>query len=147
MARSTIEPIDSQPELNRTWQRVRAGLLVEGGLISPEVTTAWQEAVRDGDFDPDRCADEILAEDPGETADAQLERRSGVLLRELLMAPLMTKSRRRGSRKVKTGAAMLVSQLFVLAVWGGLFLAGILLLRLREFSIDAFLDRALSVFH
>ena len=147
MARSTIESIDSQPELDRTWQRVRAGLLVEGGLISPEVTTAWQEAVKAGAFDPDRCADEILAEDPGATADAQLERRSGVLLRELVMAPLMSKSRRRGNRKVKTGAAMLLSQVFMLAVWGGLFLVGVLLLRLRDFSIDEFLDRALSVFH
>ncbi len=153
MARSKIEPIDessqdeSLPPLSPTWKRVRAGLLVEGGLIDAEVTRAWQEAVRDGDFDPDQCADEILEEDPGPMADAQLERRSGVLLRELLMAPLAAGGRRRGGRKVKTGAAVLLSQLFMLAVWGGLFFAGILLFRVQEYSVDVFLDKILSIFH
>ncbi|MFT5284297.1 MAG: hypothetical protein ACI8TQ_000453 [Planctomycetota bacterium] len=146
MARSTIEPIEVALLTSVPCKRVRAGLLAEAGLVSPEVIEACQETVKIGEFDPDDCTLQILAEDPGPEVDAQIERRSGMLLRELLMAPLAASAAKRGKRKAKSGAALLLSQLFMLAIWGGLFLAGVLLLRLKDFSVDGFLDGLLGIF-
>lgn len=145
--RSRIEPLGRRASSSKTRDRVRAGLLVEGGHVPTEISRVWQEAVRDGEFDADSAAAEILAADPGPSVDEALERRSAVLMRDLVMAPLVASGRRRGRSRVKSGSALLLSQLYLLLVWGGLFLAGVLLLRLRGVSMDGFLDRLLAVFH
>ena len=52
------------------------------------------------------------------------------------------------SRRPAAGAlALLVSQIYLLIVWGGLLFAAVLLLRLRGWEFDPFLDRVLSLFH
>ncbi len=126
------------------WQRVRAGILVEQGLVSADEAQHWQETVRRGEFDPDACAREVLGSPVSTGAEERVERRTASLMRDLVMAP--TLHGRATRRRTKTAAAMLLSQGYLLLVWGGIFLIAALVLRLRGVEFDAFLDGMLGAF-
>jgi hypothetical protein len=128
------------------WRRVRAGLTAEAGLVPPDVLAHWRVEARGPGFDPDACADDLLASAEDEDARARVEARSGALLRELLVAGEARGRSGRRRRRARSGIAMLVYQGYMLVVWSGLVLAGLLLMRMRGFGLDAFLDRLLAVF-
>ena len=131
----------------RAWRRVRAGLLIEGGYVPEEAIRHWRAAAVDPAFDPDEFADDVLAEARAEGADARVEARTAALVRELLGAPVGRAPVSRGRRRTRSGIALFVYQVYMLAVWGGLALAGALLLRMRGVEFDGLLDGLLAIFH
>jgi hypothetical protein len=131
----------------RTWTRLRAGLVVDLGLADRRVVKRWQSAVVEGDFDVDRCAREVL--DSARTSDGPGEpERAGRLLRDFLMAPL-TRGLRGAGRSLRSatrgGAAMLVSQALALAVYSLLVAIAMVFLRTRGVSFDGLCDRLLEM--
>ncbi len=132
----------------RTWARARAGLVVDLGRADKKVVARWQTAVRERSFDADRAAEELLAS-AGPLDGALLRDRAGLLLRDFLMAPLLRGVRGAG-RKARQQArgllAMIVAQGLALVVFGVLVLAGLLLLRWKGHSVDAFLDTVVEAF-
>jgi hypothetical protein len=151
-----LEEIPLPPEAplsageRRAWRRVAAGLQVQLGRVERSGLKRWQASVLSGEFEPDACAEDVLASvrPAGDPAgdDGPLLERAGLLLRDFVMAPLQggaAGARRRARRAVKGGLALLLSQLAALAVLAAILLAALLLLRLRGTSIDAFLDRML----
>lgn len=139
---------DDYDALERVGARVAAGLLVELGLASGAVARRWQDAVREGDFDADACANEILDASDADLEDARLLERSARLQRDLLMAPLQ-RGVRGASRKARGaargGLAMLLAQGLALGVFTLLLLAVLLLLRVKhDYSVDGLLDSFLD---
>jgi hypothetical protein len=134
---------------HRAWRRLQAGLLVELGLADKQVARAWQTRVREGGFDPDRCAEELLAGartrlDPGRVLD-----RCGRLQRDLVMSPLLrgTKGAGRAARKATKGFfAMVIAQSLALLVYSLLVAVGLLLLRHQGHDPTGWLDAVLEVF-
>jgi hypothetical protein len=134
------------PEEERVWSRLKAGMLVELGIADRVTAKRWQDAVVSNAFDPDRCAQDILARSAVAPGEPRLLERSARLLRDLLMAPLFSGSRgaaRRARQATKGVVAMVVSQAVAFGVYTAIVLAAMLLLRLRDVSFDAFLDRIL----
>lgn len=138
---------DQGPQ-GRAWRRVRAGLLFEMGLTDRAAAKHWQESIQRGVFDPDACAaDLVTAEPDGVVAERVLDR-SGRLLRDLVMQPLLrgvdgAKRAVRGA--ARTGLAYLVTQVLVTLVFMALFLAVLLVVRLRwGWSVDGMLDGLLE---
>ena len=130
-----------------TWDRVQAGLLIDLGLTDRRVVKRWQQAVKDGSFEPDRCAAEVLAAAASNRDDQQLRERSGRLLRDFLMAGLMKGvqgTRRRARQAARGGLAFVVAQALALGVYSLIVLVAMLFLRLRGVGFDAFLDRILG---
>jgi len=131
---------------DRAWRRILSGLLVEQGLASRDATRRWQEAVRAGALDPDRCADELIESVPGLDADARLGERAARLQRDLVMAPLLrgaTGAKRRLRRAARGGAAILVSQAVVVGIYTLLVVAALVLLRYHGVAFDPLFDRLL----
>lgn len=133
-------------EGERTLARLRAGLLVDLGLTDPSVVKRWQRAVVDGSFDPDLCAGAVAAASRAGADDSRMVERAGRLLRDFVMAPT-TRGARGASRRVRQaargGVAFVVAQGLALLVYSVIVLVALLLLRVRDVSLDGFLDRIL----
>jgi len=130
----------------RAWTRLRAALGLAVSKADPAVAKRWQEAVLRGDWQADRCAQELLAAREVPVDDPAVLERAGQLLRDFLMAPLLSGlqgARRRTKRAVQGGVAFLVTQVVVLTVLSLMLLTALLLLRIRGLSVDGFLDRIL----
>lgn len=126
--------------------RVRAGLACELGLADPQAQKRWREAVVEKRFEPDACARELLPGALGAEAEQRLLERSGTLLRDFLMAALLSGSAgaRRKLRESSRGfVAFLLTQGLALLVFAALVATTLLVLRVKGTSIDAFLDRFL----
>ena len=136
------------------WRRLKAGMLVELDLADRELARRWQNAVRQGDFDPDACARDLLGATGDRSGvsdeDPRLMERSGRLLRDLLMAPVLRGMRgagRRAREAARGGLAFFVAQFLVLSIYSLLVLVALLLLRVRwNASIDGFLDNIRGLF-
>ena len=127
----------------RAWNRLLAGLLVEQGLVDKAIAKTWQERVKSGDYDPDRCAEELLAAGDltGPKVESQVLVRSARLERDLLMTPLL-RGVSGASRKVrgaaKSGAAALVTQVIVVLTIAVLAFLLLLVLAFRGVEFDPF---------
>lgn len=148
-------PKRAKPEASATgegrlWRRVKAGLLVELGLVDAARARPWQERVRSGEFEPDKCAKDLLAAAGDESVAGPLAERTARLQRDLLMAPLQSGARgagRRARAAAKRGLAYAVAQLVVLLIFLALVMIGLLVARLMlDWSIDEFLDGIGGVF-
>ncbi len=130
----------------RTMARLRAGLLVDLGLSDPAVVKRWQRAVVDGSFDADLCAGAVAAASRAAPDDPRMRERAGRLLRDFVMAPT-TRGARGASRRVRQaargGVAFVLAQGIALFVYSVIVLVALLLLRVRDVSLDGFLDRIL----
>jgi len=125
-------------------------MLVEQGLGDKEVTKRWQALVRSGDFDPDRCASELLEAGPTKPAEAQskLLLRSARLERDLLMTPLMTGvsgASRKARGAARTGVAALVTQLIVVSIYSVLVFLFLLVLSFKGVHFDLFFQSLLDL--
>jgi len=103
-----------------SWDRVRAGMMVELGLADKAAVRTWQESVMRGEFSPDACARDLTRGVQVDPEDPRFMERSGRLLRDFLMASTMSGAggaKRKARQAGKKGAAILVSQLFVLVVY------------------------------
>lgn len=141
-----LEPERTEPLADwevQAWRRLRAGMRVEAGLAPKDAAKRWQDNVRSGDFDPDRCAAEICdapAKDAGEEQDRVLKRATR-LQRDLVMSPLL-----RGaagvSRKARTatrnGLAAAVSQVVVLGIFSLLAFLFMLVAAFKGAEFDPF---------
>ncbi len=145
-----FEEIEPPPEGNAeraAWRRVRAGILVELGLADRVAAKSWQRAVVERRFRPDACADEILARSAVAGDDARVLQRTGVLLRDLLMAPLGRGARgagRRARQAVRGGLAFVLAQGLALLVFCLIVAALAVVLRLKGHSLDGWVDRLLG---
>jgi len=143
-----------EPELDEQdvvlWRRVKSGLLVELGLVDGQQERYWQEAFREGGFDPDECADDLLAHGHPEPAEKRIADRATRLQRDLLMAPLnrgVAGARRRVKTAAKQGLAYLLVQFLIVAILLGLSLLAMLVGRVMlGWSIDGFLDGVSGLF-
>lgn len=136
-------PAAVAPAVDRAARRLRAGLAADLGLAPSSALRRWQDAVERDAFDPDACADELLAEPFAAPAEKRLLDRAGLLLRDFVM------SRTRGSRSAARAArkggknvlAAILAQAFVLGLMILIAVLTLLVLRLRwGVSVDGFLD-------
>lgn len=130
----------------RAGRRVLAGLACELGLADARTARTWQQAVLEERFDPDRAAGELLPQVLALEVERRLLERSGTLLRDLLMAPLLSGvrgQRRRLRAAARSGLAFLVAQVLALLALALILAAGMLVLRSKGVSFDGLLDRAL----
>ena len=137
------EPGDAERRLER---RFRAGLAFDLDLVPPKVAKPWREAVVAGEFDPDKCAEDVLGSVAIDPADSRVVERSGRLLRDFCMVGLARGAegaRRRAKRAAQGGLAFLLSQGLALGIFSLILLAALLLFRLRDISVDTWLDRLL----
>jgi hypothetical protein len=124
-------------------QRVRAGLACELGFADATAAKRWREAVKAGQFEPDACARELVPRALPSQAEQRILERSGSLLRDFLMAALLTGaegSRRRAREQTRGVLAFLIAQGLAFLVFVLLVVAALFLLRYKGTSIDAFLD-------
>jgi len=143
-------PIEALTESEiRGWRRLQAGILVERGLADRREARRWQEAVQRGEFDPDACARDIVANSGIDDDDERVIDRTARLQRDLLMTPLQRGTRGAGRRfrgATRGGLAFLLSQAMALLVYTMVLLIVILLARMqRDFSLDGMLDTVLEV--
>ena len=129
-----------------SWERVRAGMMVELGLADKASVRTWQESVMRGEFSPDACARDLAAGADVASDDPRLMERSARLLRDFLMSSAMTGAggaRRKARQAGKKGAAIIVSQLFVLLVYTLIILVVMALLHAKwpETFFDPLFDR------
>ncbi|MCZ6596987.1 MAG: hypothetical protein O7B99_05060 [Planctomycetota bacterium] len=130
----------------RVWKRLQAGMLVELDLADRVTAKRWQDAVMRGEFDPDRCASDILARSGARPDEPKILERSGRLLRDLLMQPLLRGSRgasRRAREVSKRGLAMVISQGTAFLIYTLIVLAIFLALRIRGMDFNLMFDRML----
>lgn len=131
----------------RVWNRLKAGMYVELGLADRVTSKRWQEAVVSHSFDPDRCASEILARSAVADSEPRVLERSGRLLRDLLMAPLLSGTRgatRRARQATRGLVAMVLTQAIAFVVYTTIVLVALLLIRVRGVSLDGFFDLILG---
>jgi hypothetical protein len=136
--RSELTPADE-----RVWKRLKAGMYVELGLADRVTSKRWQDAVVSHGFDPDRCASEILARSAVADSESRVLERSGRLLRDLLMAPLLSGTRgatRRARQATRGVVAMVLTQALAFVAYTTILLVALLLLRIRGVSLDGFFD-------
>ena len=129
------------------WRRIKAGLCVESGLADPAAVRRWQDAVREGTFDADACARELLESSRAPDSE-QLVKRSGALLRDFVMVPL-TRGARGTARRVrsaaKSGTAFVVSQVVAILVYTLILIVIAVLARYRwGIDLNGWLDRVLG---
>lgn len=149
--RAASPPPVSAPVLDEAaavgWKRIEAGVLVQLGLADKKATKRWQQAVRSGSFEPDACAADILSAEKTRRETARVVDRTGTLLRDLVMGPLLRGAKgatRRAREKSKNLIAMLITQLFALGIYSMLVFFTLLLLRYKGVELDGFFDRILS---
>ncbi|MEX1023539.1 MAG: hypothetical protein WD226_00555 [Planctomycetota bacterium] len=131
----------------RIWDRLVAGMFVELGLADRAAAKRWQGEVIAGGFDADACAREILARSGQAADDPRIEERSTRLLRDLLMAPLLKGAKgasRRARQAAQGGVAYIIANVIAFGVFALITLLGLLLLRIQEYDLNAFLDRLLG---
>jgi hypothetical protein len=127
----------------QAWKRLRAGMLVEQGNADKKLSKTWQDRVKSGDFDADRCADEILALGPQrpQVEEEQALQRANRLERDLIMTPLLHGASG-ASRKVrgaaKSGVAAVLSQFIVLGIFAILGFLTLLVMAFRGVEFDPF---------
>lgn len=138
------------PNEEQAWRRLKAGMLVELGLADRAAARRWQDAVLRGEFEPDSCARDVLGATSVGPADPRLAERSARLLRDLLMAPMargIQGASRRARTAARSGAAFLLAQGIVIALYSALLVLALLILRLRwGWSVDGFLDGIRGLF-
>ncbi|MEZ6004176.1 MAG: hypothetical protein R3F17_13925 [Planctomycetota bacterium] len=136
---------------DRAARRLLAGLCVEQKLADKQAVKRWQDAVVQGSFDPDACADEILASaETGIASSPTLLGRAAGLERDFLMMSRQTGIRgaTRAARKTgRTFMAYLVANLIAIGAYS--LVVGALLILLRYhygWSYDGFIDRMVKFF-
>lgn len=145
-------PVQSGPapsDGGAAWVRVRAGMYVDLGLSDKATVKGWQDSVMRGDFAPEACARDLSAGVDLDGDDPRLVERSGRLLRDFLMSSTMSGVggvRRRARQAGKKGAAILISQLVVLAVYTLIILVVMFLLHAKwpELFFDPLFDKAFN---
>jgi hypothetical protein len=137
---------------SRTWRRVKAGFLMEMGLVPRAVVSRWQKAFLSGSFNADLCSEEALSSPVEAGVSERLCDRAGLLLRDFLMGPRAAGTGARGPRAAARRRStpgigvMLLSQFAALIVFTILVLVGMLLARhMWSFSFDNFFDSALRL--
>jgi hypothetical protein len=130
------------------WARVRAGMLVDLGLGNKAAVKNWQATVMRGDFAPDACARDVAAGVVVGGDDPRLVERSARLLRDFVMASAMSGAegaKRRARQAGKKGAAIFISQLFLVSVITLIILAVMLLLHAKwpDVYFDPLFDKLL----
>jgi hypothetical protein len=125
------------------WSRLRAGMLVEQGNADKGLSKTWQDRVRSGDFDADRCTREILAVGAVRPAaeEAQALQRATRLERDLIMTPLLrgaSGASRKVRRAAKSGVAAILSQFIVLGIFMILGFFFLLVMSFRGVEFDPF---------
>ncbi len=146
----TARPVEppAGPE-GRAWQRVRAGLAIDLGLVPRGVVQRWQQAVLAQEFDADTCAREALAQaEKFALDDPRVVERSGRLLRDFLMASLqrgISGAGRKARSRAVSGSAFLMANVVGILVYSGIVLLVMLLVRLKwEVSFDGLFDAVLG---
>jgi hypothetical protein len=139
----------SDPE-DRAWQRVRAGLAIDLGLVEKRVVGRWQDVVLRQEFDADACAREILASTEKFTLDdPRVIERSGRLLRDFLMTSLhrgVKGATRKMRSQAVSGSAFLMANAIGILIYTGIVLVVMLLARFKwQTSFDALFDTVLGV--
>jgi len=134
----------------KAWRRLSAGLLVEQGLSDKEIAKRWQGYVKAGDFDPDRCAEELLAAGPIKPAEVEskLLIRTARLERDLLMPPLVrgvSGAGRRARGAARTGIAAGMTQFIVLGIYSILIFLFLLVLSFKGVQLDPFFQSIVDV--
>lgn len=133
-----------------SWDRVKAGILVEIGLADRGAAKRWQEAVKRNEFDPTACAREVLSRSEVPLGDPKVRDRAGRLERDLLMQPLLRGvqgASRRARTQAKGGAAFLISQTMAIGVYTVLVVVAAVLARMQwDWSFDEHIDSVLGVF-
>ncbi|QDV07580.1 hypothetical protein Poly30_31060 [Planctomycetes bacterium Poly30] len=141
----TRPTLSTDPSVQRAWERVAAGLLVECGLADKSVTKRWQGAVMQNEWDADACAREILAASGGDLTNPKLLERAGRLERDLVMASFQRGIRgasRRARGAARSGAAFFVANVVAISVYSAIILALLILARVNyEWSLDGIIDR------
>jgi hypothetical protein len=131
----------------RATRLVAAGVAVELGLADPAVVRRWQEAVRGGEYDADRAADELLAS--GRALEPSvLDDRCRRLLRDFLMTQALRGVRgtaRRARGAARTGVAIIVSQTVAILVYTFLLVLCAVLVRYKwNVGFDGWIDAVLG---
>lgn len=133
------------------WRRLRAGMLVELGNADAKIAKTWQERVKSGDFDPDLCAKQILANGPlkPDREEEAVLTRTTRLERDLLMTPL-SRGVSAKSRKVrgaaKSGAAALIMQFIVVGIFLILTFFFLLVAAMKGVEFDPFFQSIIDFF-
>jgi hypothetical protein len=127
----------------QAWRRLRAGMLVELGLGDKKLAKTWQESVRSGSFDADRCAGEILSvgSDRAYEEEAQVLQRASRLQRDLIMTPLLrgvSGAKRKVRGAAKSGLAAVLSQFIVLGIFSLLTFLFMLVMAFKGTEFDPF---------
>jgi hypothetical protein len=121
----------SDPE-DRAWQRVRAGLAIDLGLVEKRVVGRWQDVVLRQEFDADACAREILAS-------------TEKFLMTSLHRGVKGATRKMRSQAV-SGSAFLMANAIGILIYTGIVLVVMLLARFKwQTSFDALFDTVLGV--
>ena len=126
-------------------RRLLAGLCIEQKLPDRKVLKRWQEAVQNGDFDSDACAEDIL-ENVGDQVrtSSELLARAGGLQRDFLMMPLQTGARgavRKAKRQGKGFLAYLIANLVAISTYSLILASVAILLRQKNgWSYDGAID-------
>jgi len=145
VSRSTGATRAAQPE---AWRRIKAGILVEQGLADRQLVKLWSDAVVRGEFQPEACARELLAENTVPDDDPRVVERASRLLRDFVMTPVSRGARGAG-RKVKGAAkntaAAAVAQFIIVGIILLMTFVGMVLARLKwGTSFDGWIDGILG---
>jgi len=131
----------------RAWRRLRSGMRVEAGLAPKDAAKRWQAAIKSGDQDPDRCAEELCEGGSASDEENRLLARAARLQRDLVMSPLL-RGASGASRKVRAatrnGVAAVVSQIVVLGVYSLLAFLFLLVLAFKGTDFDPFFQRIID---
>ena len=124
-----------------------AGMMVELDMTDRAVIKRWQKRVVDGDFAVEDCANELYDAGRGRLDELRLMERSGRLLRDFLMAPLARGARgagRRARMATKRGAAWVVAQFIIVAIYTVILLLIMAFLYQRGTSFDGLFEKIFS---
>ncbi|WP_145187360.1 hypothetical protein [Planctomycetes bacterium Pla163] len=129
------------------WRRVKAGLLVEQGLVDKAVAKRLQDDVIAGRFDADAAADELLAAVRSDDPERAVQRRCADLERDLIMAPRMrgaSGAARKAREAGRRGVAYLVVQGVVVMIFVVLFASSLLAARYAGYDLHQPVDTVLG---
>lgn len=142
------ELVELGPDAMSTgWRRVKAGLLVEQGLVDKGLAKRVQDAIVAGRFDADAAATELLAAARSDDPERAVERRCADLERDLIMAPRMRGAHgaaRKAREAGRRGVAYLVVQSIVVLIFTVLFAAGLLAARYAGYDLHEPIDTILG---
>lgn len=134
-----------QPE---AWRRIKAGILVEQGLAEHQIVKLWSDAVVRGEFQPEACARELLADNRIADDDPRVLERSSRLLRDFVMTPVSRGARGAGRKMkgaAKNTAAAAVAQFIIVGIILLMTFVAMVLARLKwDISFDGWIDGILG---